>query len=255
MGGLLPYISARFLPMPDKACGKRWAGDDLYTARTIRWHNGGLYANHVNMAFKELFIDQRDRARVLAEILSKHPAVPGATLIAHVDRGTQAVIGVRSIQTLTPVLDADDCFQYEQIRQLSDTLCVVAQELVPQRTWDGRRAGPMTGELITVVCRDGDPVITATETLYHWGWRYSNHLTAAFDGEVFVLTPQGWAGLYTDCSGSQPTLSVSTESADATQVRSAERLLTELAAARMEAIAHVSGSSPDCPSVRVSSCR
>ncbi len=192
------------------------------------------------MTFKELFTDQRDRARVLAEILRSHPVSPvnpGTTLIAHVDRATQAVLGVRSIQTLTPVLDASDCFRYEQIQQLNDTLCMVAQALVPQRTWDGRQAGPITGELITVVCREGDPVITPTETLYHWGWRYSNHLTAAFDGGVFVLTPQGWAELYTDWTGSRPTLPVGAEvaSLDAIpQVRDAELLLADLASGLLD---------------------
>ena len=190
------------------------------------------------MTYKELFTDQRDRARVLGEILRRYPVAPvrpGTTLIAHLDRATQAVLGVRSIRTPTPVLDANDCFQEAQFLRLSEELRAVAQDLVPRQIWDRRRKGPPKSELITVVCREGEPVITPTELIYHWGWRYSNHFADAFNGEVFVLTPQGWAELYTKWTSTQPALLVLPDSPDAIlQIQDAERLLAELASGLLD---------------------
>ncbi|MFT4225902.1 hypothetical protein [Micropruina sp.] len=160
----------------------------------------------------ELFTGTEDRIRVLTEILTHGPAVLGVTLVAHVDRATLAVLEVRSLPTLPAVIDQNDYFDDEAIHELSQVLHAVAIDCVPARTWDGVRNGPITGELITVVCRHGHPVITPTESQYFFGWRYSNHPTAAFHGDVFVVTPTGWANLLGDWGGTSPALTVSVPS-------------------------------------------
>jgi hypothetical protein len=45
--------------------------------------------------------------------------------------------------------------------------------------------------LITVVCRQGRVIDTITEHRWLHAWRYSNHLTRAVDGDVYVVTPYG----------------------------------------------------------------
>ncbi|MGV8909714.1 MAG: DUF2695 domain-containing protein [Propionicimonas sp.] len=92
------------------------------------------------------------------------------------------------------------------LHRLSVALRAVAQDTAPKRTSTGGRLGELMGELITVVCRDGEAAITPLEAQFFWGWRYSNHLTAALDGDVYVVTPQGWANLLPEYSGDVPAL-------------------------------------------------
>lgn len=178
--------------------------------------------------FKETFTGREDRARVLTEILRQGPAVAGMTLIAHVDRATQAVLDVRKLPTPEPILDAESYFDDEVLHRLSVTLCAVAQDLVPQRASAGGGWGELTGELVTVVCREGEPAITAVEAQFFWGWRHSNHLTASLDGDVYVVTPMGWANLMPEYSGALPALPTSSDYLDiAPEVQDAERVLAD----------------------------
>lgn len=179
--------------------------------------------------FIDTFTGHEDRARVLTEILRQGPAAPGVTLIGYVDRATLAVLAVCSLPTPDPVLDGESCFGDDSILQLSSALCAVAQESAPQRMWTGDRWSDMAGELITVVCREGDAAITPTEVQFYWGWRYSNHLTTAFDGEVYVVTPQAWASMLGDWSGPLPTLSAEADSVGTRpEVQDAEKVLADL---------------------------
>lgn len=154
----------------------------------------------------EPFNTDEDRTRVLIEILRQGGAVRGTTLVGYVDRARLAVLSVRSLMTPKADLDDESCFGHESIRDLSRVLCAVAQACAPARTRTRNRWSSMTGDLITVVCRDGAAAITSAETQFHWGWRYSNHLTSAFDSEVYAVTPQGWVNLYGQLSGSIPAL-------------------------------------------------
>lgn len=177
----------------------------------------------------EPFTTDEDRARVLTEILRQGGAVRGTTLVGYVDRATLEVLAVRGIATPDATLDDESCFADEDIRELNDALCAVAEACAPTRTRAGHGWSPITGDLITVVCRDGEAVITPAETQFHWGWRYSNHLTSAFDGEVYAITPQGWASLYGQLSGSTPALPAAPEVAESARtVTEAESVLAEL---------------------------
>lgn len=87
---------------------------------------------------------------------------------------------------------------------MSPILRDIARDMVPRRTPKGTGWSAPDQELITVVCRDGAPVITPTDSQFYRGWRYSNHLTMAFDGDVYAVTPTGWVGL-DGCTGTTPT--------------------------------------------------
>ena len=82
--------------------------------------------------------------------------------------------------------------------------------------WTGRKfRGPDEGwavpdsVLITVVCRENLVVDTDVEHHYLRAWRYANHLTAAFDGDTYVVTPHGWCGVIDPRSGLEPRLTSS----------------------------------------------
>lgn len=156
----------------------------------------------------ELFTGTEDRVRVLTDILNHGPAVPGLTLVAHVDRATLAVLEVRSLPTLPAVIDQNDYFDDEAIHEL--------QPGAPRRG-DRLRTRPRLGRCSERADhRQIDhgglppraPDFTPTESQYFFGWRYSNHLTAAFHGDVFVVTPTGWANLLGDWGGTSPALTV-----------------------------------------------
>jgi hypothetical protein len=166
-------------------------------------------------------------------------ASPGNTLVAYVDRATLSVDSVRSFPTPRPVLrpsDEGQVFDPKSIHELNDLLRSIAQAIAPPRTWTGNGWSAMTGELVTVVCREGEPQITSTEAQFHWGWRYSNHLTAAFHGEVYAVTPHGWVELLGE-SGTVPTLgdpcSFSDEPWTPRVVKDAEAILGGLAPAML----------------------
>ena len=179
--------------------------------------------------FTETFTGREDRERVLTEILRQGPAVPGTTLIAHVDRTTVAVLSVRAVPTPDPVIDAEARFADGPIHRLSDVLRGVAEESAPERTWTGHGWSAMTGELITVVCREGEAAVTPVESQFFWGWRYSNHNTVAHHGDVYVVTPQGWASLSGEWSGALPALPVrATSLVIAPEVQDAERTLADV---------------------------
>ncbi|WP_425309168.1 hypothetical protein AADG42_10505 [Ammonicoccus fulvus] len=151
--------------------------------------------------------DQRDdRDELLAEILRCGRPHRGLTLIAHLHLETLEVLGVRRVRTPEPPPE-DAVVNYPLAKSMSPILRDIATDMVRGRDWLGEDKGwrPPNTELITIVCRDGDPVITHAETQYFWGWRYANHCTMAFDSDVYAMTPSGWAGLIGG-TGSTPIL-------------------------------------------------
>ena len=56
---------------------------------------------------------------------------------------------------------------------MSGLLDDVAVDLAGERQWGGDRTAPITGVLITVVCRTGYVVDTAADWRWLVGWRYS----------------------------------------------------------------------------------
>lgn len=142
-------------------------------------------------------LSQRDDVEdVLSEILRLGRPRPGTTLVAVIELATGTVRHIDHLLTPEPLPD-DACDLGSELASLmSPTLCGLAQAAVPPRPWqEGFGWAVPDQELITVVCREGEPFPSPVEEQFFWGWRYSNHLTAAFHGDVYVVTPTGWAGL------------------------------------------------------------
>jgi hypothetical protein len=154
----------------------------------------------------EPFTTDEERTRVLSDILRLGGAVPGRTIVAYVDRTGLAVRATRGFATPDATLDDELCFGDEAIHELSRALWEIATACAPAPSRERSRWGAITGDLITVVCRTGSAETTPAETQFHWGWRYSNHLTSAFNGEIYAVTPEGWASLYGQLSGTVPAL-------------------------------------------------
>ncbi|MGC3954832.1 MAG: DUF2695 domain-containing protein [Propionicimonas sp.] len=181
--------------------------------------------------YQDMFSDTQDRARVIGQILQSGPRAAGTTLVALVDRDTKSLLGVRSLPTPVPIMDPGHRINERQILRLSDELRGIATDLAPPRPWNGRGWAVPTSELVTVVCRAGPATITTAEQQFHWGWRYSNHGVAAFDGEIFVVTPAGWASLYGEWAGTLPALDAVEDGDQLTpEVQDAELFLAELSA-------------------------
>lgn len=145
----------------------------------------------------------------LAAILEAGDARLGRTIVAHVDEETQALLGVRTLDTPTPMTrhdrtsrDAADRTQME----LSDQLREIAEDMVPARTWVGGGINPIPGELYTVVCREGRVIDTLVEWQFMEAWHFSNHGTAAFSADTYVVTPHGWTGALDRRAGLEPRL-------------------------------------------------
>ncbi len=164
--------------------------------------------------FKDTFNGIKDRQRVLADIMRRGSPSPGTTLIAYVDAETLSVEAIESLPTPEPVMyltDEGPAFDDHHVSWLSDTLRDVAERLAPGRYWTGDGWSRMTGELVTVVCREGEASTTEEETQFWYGWRYSNHLTSAFHYEIFSLTPEGWEAPLQKCAATEPALVVTTD--------------------------------------------
>lgn len=174
-----------------------------------------------------LFTGLVDRQRVLSDILDCGPAAAGTTLIGLVDRATRLLHVVHAIATPEPILGADSCFDSAQIRRLAGVLHDVAEAMAPQHVWTGSGWSVPTYEFITVVCRDGAAAISPTEVQFHYGWRFSNHFTEAFHGEVFVVTPRGWAALLGEWSAPQPALPPGAVPVPERVVQDAEQVIAE----------------------------
>jgi hypothetical protein len=50
--------------------------------------------------------------------------------------------------------------------------------------------------------------VIPTERDYFWlaAWRYSNHLSNGFDGDVYLVTEHGWTGCIDTQAGFEPRL-------------------------------------------------
>lgn len=134
----------------------------------------------------------------LTTIIESSRAVIGDVIVAHVDLATQEVTGTRR---LDPVA-APQSGPYRP--DLEDRLRQVAQELAESRTFNHGRWRRPTGVFVTLVCREGRVVVTAQELAWSHAWLYSNHLTNAYLGEVYVVTPHGWLSCGGDEFGTTP---------------------------------------------------
>lgn len=148
-----------------------------------------------------------DPTATLAAILDAGDARPGRTIIAHIDKATQTVLGVRTLDTPTPSPrhDAASRRAADEARMaLTDTLREMALELATPPNWEDET--PFPGEFYTVMCREGRVVDTLTEWQFLEAWRFSDHHTNAFACDVYVVTPHGWTGVMDERAGLEPRL-------------------------------------------------
>lgn len=148
-----------------------------------------------------------DPAASLAAILEAGDARAGRTIIAHLDLESQELLGVRTIDTPTPIPGHDGPSRdarWEALSTLRDQLREIAEDLVPiPEVWC---APYLTGELYTVVCREGRVVDTLTEWQFLNAWRISNQNTPAISADTYVVTPHGWTGALDRRAGLEPRL-------------------------------------------------
>lgn len=151
-----------------------------------------------------------DIAALLDAIIKSSYAAAGTTIVARVDHATFEVKRLFTMMTPDPKMNGefDQYFDAEYIHLLSRSICSIATAIAPARTWTGSSWSIPDEEFVTVVCRDADAEVNRQERQFHYGWRFSNHGCNAFDGEIFVVTPAGWEGLYSRSSGTWPVLEV-----------------------------------------------
>ncbi len=124
--------------------------------------------------------DLRDPDRLIEEIAARHDLTEGTALLAVVaDPSTQ--------QRLTHVepLPVDPRIAHTRTSATSSTRrCRFCR----CRT----SPGPGTRHLlVTVLVRPGLTVLGRHESQWLLGWRYSNHLKGAFDGDLMLVTEHG----------------------------------------------------------------
>lgn len=115
------------------------------------------------MTYTRTLADPDVRRRVLDDIVRLASPTPGTTVIAHVDIATHDVVAWKAIPTRTPVMRVGrhaTSHATETMWDFYQQLCGIAQEIVPARTWDGKKNGPITG-LTAFVAYDGRLVAAA----------------------------------------------------------------------------------------------
>lgn len=142
--------------------------------------------------------DLQDPAATLREINQLCPLRLGSSVVAAVRLGDQTVTGAKVATSGgegLPAMPAD-----------SDLARRLAHELVPDRFSVTTEHGGMTHVLVSVVCRDGYVLAGRREMDWFRAWRYSNHFSGAFAGDVYVVTPDGWTGAMDQRAGTDPYL-------------------------------------------------
>jgi hypothetical protein len=85
----------------------------------------------------------------------------------------------------------------------SQLLCDVVNAMpIPERSRD---TGPRHS-IMTIVARRGLAVWGTTEKEWLIAWRYSNHLTNAFSGDLILVTEHGWTDFMSRLGGLEPRL-------------------------------------------------
>ena len=151
-----------------------------------------------------------DPAATITEILEQSGAALDQTVVAHVDIATQRVTGTRTVTTPRPVrYEGSDEGEHARHR-LSEQVREIAEDLGRQRQRNLDRPGWEVPDsvLITLVCRTGRVVTTAREMQWARAWLYSNHFMSSFNGEVYIVTPDGWAASSGQSYGVSPRVGV-----------------------------------------------
>ncbi|WP_076263838.1 hypothetical protein [Intrasporangium flavum] len=139
----------------------------------------------------------KDPEQTLRDVAAICPFHLDDVIVAAVDLRTQAVTGAQVVTTTGHPPDHPG--DSELVRE-------VAEALVPERWAASPEGHGITHVLITVLCRNGRVTFTAREAAWLSAWRYANHFRAAFDGDVYIVTPHGWGGSLDHRAGYEPRL-------------------------------------------------
>lgn len=137
--------------------------------------------------------DVRDPAQLIAEIAEQVDLVADTAWLALVHRPstTQKLVEVRALELPALLDDGED---------ISEPLCGAARAFGLEWRRDYEHA------LVNVVVRPGRCVFGPNELVWSLGWRYANHLEAAFDGDLILVTEHGWLDLMTEEAGFEPAM-------------------------------------------------
>ena len=143
--------------------------------------------------------DVREPATIIGEALRRRRPTPGDVLVALVQSGEDPD------QALVDVLLAHRG-DLPGRHEASDLLRMHAEAMVGERPWVDGGWMPLHHVFVTVVCRSGRVVPGPEELFWLLAWRYSNHLAAAYDGDVYLVTDHGWTGCADKRAGFTPAL-------------------------------------------------
>ncbi len=144
--------------------------------------------------------DVREPATIIGEALRRRRPRPGDVLVALAQSGDepdQALVDVARVHR------GERPRRYEA----SELLRAQAEAMVGKRPWVDGGWMPPRHVFVTVVCRSGRVVPGPEELFWLLAWRYSNHFTAAFNGDVYLVTEHGWTGCADKRAGFTPALS------------------------------------------------
>jgi hypothetical protein len=142
-----------------------------------------------------------DPGATLREIESLCPFQLDAVIVPAVGLDTQRVTNAR-VATVGNLPDDH--------HEASVVVRRLAEQMVPERWASGGQGHGITHVLVTVVCREGRVTFTGREGSWFRAWGYANHFRAAFDGDVYIVTPHGWGGVLDDRGGLEPYLGIPT---------------------------------------------
>ena len=138
----------------------------------------------------------RNAQELIDEIAETVPLVEGTVLLALVHQPAKQQ-KLLALKELTPLPDDVD----EGHRGRSDLLYDEVRKLViPPRSDDSASI------LVTVVVRSGINGWGEEEKRWAQGWRYSNHNSEAFDGDIMVVTEHGWCSLWSETGAPKPAM-------------------------------------------------
>lgn len=141
-----------------------------------------------------------DPESVLRAVDQLCPFVTGRVVVALIDIDTHKL--VHAVVVPEPV-EPRPCWDPHDA---SARLHEVAVGLMSEHESMTAGRGPRTHLLVTVVCREGRVIDTMAEHRWFRAWRYSNHLTSALEGDIYVVTPHGWTGVMDQRAGHLPRL-------------------------------------------------
>lgn len=145
--------------------------------------------------------DVVDPARVLTDVLRRVTAEPDAVFVAMLRTGEhQELVNVAQIHVGAPL----------ELHDASELLRRHARSVAGDRPWEGSGWRRPQFLFVTVVCRRGRVIPSAQDYFWLTAWRYSNHCSNAFDGDIYLVTEHGWSGCVDRRAGFAPHLGAGT---------------------------------------------